>query len=1347
MILGRTVTRIAPEGGGERRPLSDYGRAVAYVLLGDPGSGKTTAFRREADAAGGSSTFVSVRDFLALDPGAHPEWKTGPLFLDGLDEARAGRADGRTPLDAIRGHLDSLGRPPFRLSCREADWLGNNDRKHLESVSADGAVVVLRLDSLDDNSVGALVESRLPDAESGVFLAEAFRRGMGEILRNPQTLDLLLNPFGETGGWPGSHREVMERGVRQLARETNQEHRIAQAAGTALPSLDVSAVLDAAGWISAVHLLGGGVPHTLSPSISGGDDVVEPADYGEELRFAVRSALRTRLFAARGDGRFEPVHANLAAFLAARTLADLVGNGLPGSRVLSLLGADDGAPPTPLRGLAAWLAALSPALRRSLIKGDPVAVLMYGDVVGFTVEEKGLLLRAVARDSHRFHETRWSDMACRALAGADMTQVLREVVEDPDRSDSKFGVRLLAVEALGHGAANSASRDSLLRVVRDRTRGLQLRVAAFDGWVRHLPEGPQRIERLRSLLDEVRQGTVEDRDRELLGSLLETLYPGALGPRELWAHVSPPTRRILGRLWRFLNRLGAECPAADLREHLDILASSADGAREKLARLDQQDLAAALLSRAVQLHGDHLATPWLVDWLRVGLDDRGFLRPRGPAGDRASNEIREWLGARPETQKAIIRLALRTEPIRSLESPSYYLEELLYRCELPEDIGRWHLDEAVATRTQRLRRSHLREFVGALDRRPVGLDAALAEARMRLAEDAEGLRFLDGLLNDELPRNYLEHRIRYRHLRRRKEGDSGLLAATRSQRKELDRNSATPGLLDALARLYYRGFRRDGPRGGRRQVIKALGGDEQLGQLAVLALSRSVERPDLPSAQELLRLRRRDRMSAFIWPVLMGLAERAPDEITGLTERRLKSVLTCRLLQPGLAQEAPWYERCIAERPDLVAEVLVAVGRVLLAKGDRAIPDFYMLTQDDLRAVARRAVLPLLRAFPARARRAQLPMLDALLCAGLHQLERRGVQELSRIVARKAQQGSTTKAARVRWMAGGLLLDPERYMPLLSEQLSGVRAPLDGLEDFLQALVGRARPGIAERLNAGSLEFFIRTLGSQCRPVAAEPGVLWTRGETTELVGRLVRTLAGLPGREPTHALGRLASDSALAAWRPWVERALSEQRVLRRDASHVFPDASAVIEALRNRAPASAADLRALVLDRLTRLGRELRTTNANLWRQFWNEPGKSWQAREPKHENACRDALLAMLRPLLPGGCDAQPEGQYARNRRADIRVVWGRWNVPVEIKKNAHRNLWRAARDQLLASYANDPATGGLGVYLVLWFGPEETTPLERGRRPKTPRDLQEAVERGLTRSQRSRARVVVMDVTPP
>ena len=118
-------------GPDESHTLDDYRESDAYVLLGAPGAGKTTEFRHEATHAGGH--YVTARDFLTFDDG--PEWRGTTLFVDGLDEMRAGSPDGRTPFDGIRRRLDALGRPRFRLSCRDADWFGDNDRAHLETVS------------------------------------------------------------------------------------------------------------------------------------------------------------------------------------------------------------------------------------------------------------------------------------------------------------------------------------------------------------------------------------------------------------------------------------------------------------------------------------------------------------------------------------------------------------------------------------------------------------------------------------------------------------------------------------------------------------------------------------------------------------------------------------------------------------------------------------------------------------------------------------------------------------------------------------------------------------------------------------------------------------------------------------------------------------------------------------------------------------------------------------------------------------------------------------------------------------------------------------------------------------
>ena len=86
-------------------------------------------------------------------PAMPAEWHGTTLFLDGLDEFRAGAADGRTPLDDIRRKLYLLGCPRFRLSCRWADWQAANDSEALEQVSPYGTVMVIQLDPLSDRNI------------------------------------------------------------------------------------------------------------------------------------------------------------------------------------------------------------------------------------------------------------------------------------------------------------------------------------------------------------------------------------------------------------------------------------------------------------------------------------------------------------------------------------------------------------------------------------------------------------------------------------------------------------------------------------------------------------------------------------------------------------------------------------------------------------------------------------------------------------------------------------------------------------------------------------------------------------------------------------------------------------------------------------------------------------------------------------------------------------------------------------------------------------------------------------------------------------------------------------------
>ena len=350
--------------------------------------------------------------------------------------------------------------------------------------------------------------------------------------------------------------------------------------------------------------------------------------FGTSAGNAERAA-HTRLFAGIGSGRFVPVHANIAAFLAAQHLARLVDGQVPGGRILALLTGTDGLPPTPFRSLVAWLAVTSCTLRKTLIERDPVAVLMYGDVRRFEPEERALLLKEIADDPSRLYEGRWPDSALAGLASPDMEPTLRSVLVDPDRSDPKQKVAEIVTKALRQTPANESLTDILLAVLRDETRWFRVRKPALDAWIHSLADEPTRNDRLRRVLGEIRDGSIEDYGGEKLGTLLRELYPRGIGPTELWEYFDLPSEPLIGRFHRFWDELPDACPDDHLPDHLGYLAESgkARGTDPDLPRPD--GLPVRFLARGIEIHGEQVGTARLTAWLRVGLDEWGMLRPRG----------------------------------------------------------------------------------------------------------------------------------------------------------------------------------------------------------------------------------------------------------------------------------------------------------------------------------------------------------------------------------------------------------------------------------------------------------------------------------------------------------------------------------------------------------------------------------------------------------------------------------------------------------------------------------------------------------------------------------------------
>ncbi|MBN1141704.1 MAG: hypothetical protein JXB25_07935 [Deltaproteobacteria bacterium] len=260
-ILSRSL-RVIDDGLGQAKedkvPFSEFENDDAIILLGDPGMGKSTFFQHAA-----KSNYMTVRDFL-IDPDIKG---SGPLFLDALDEYRT-IASGRDASAEVAKALCALKKPKFRLSCRAADWFGSPDQEVLRIASASGRVVVLGLCPLSRDEILKAVQGLVPDPL--VFLDEADAAGLGDLLGNPQTLDLLARAWG-SGKRPRNKFEAYEMGVSELIKETNPQHIVR---GIARPNPD------------NLRKAAGAAASTILLSNSVGISRTEPADALGYVKFA-----------------------------------------------------------------------------------------------------------------------------------------------------------------------------------------------------------------------------------------------------------------------------------------------------------------------------------------------------------------------------------------------------------------------------------------------------------------------------------------------------------------------------------------------------------------------------------------------------------------------------------------------------------------------------------------------------------------------------------------------------------------------------------------------------------------------------------------------------------------------------------------------------------------------------------------------------------------------------------------------------------------------------------------------------------------------------------------------------
>ncbi len=1367
-LIDRTCTEIdGPNSvGGQHRPLKDFQDLEAYVLLGAAGAGKTTEFRRF-----GGESYVSARDFLCLDIDRNAQGRHQTIFIDGLDEVRAGSSDARTPLDRIRTKLQQLGCPRFRLSCRVADWLGCNDRGHLREVSPNGEVKVLLLDKLSKDDVREILSKHAHIVDTDGFFEWASRSGIESLLANPQSLNMLVKAF-EVGERPDSRLQVFDAACKALLKEHNQEHKIASPLEAGVLEL-----LDIAGNLCALLLLSGKAGFTLPPADADEDDLDLEEHMTCQQRRLTRHLMGTKLFDCPDESRCTPIHRQVAEFLGARYLAERVTNGLPVKRVLALMTGHDGGVVSELRGLSAWLAAHCQVVRAEIIERDPLGTILYGDVRGFSVENKRQILVGLERETTRnpwiappeHMDTRLGDFVTPNAAA-----LITDVLTGRNRDTAKQSLVSIVVEMLAHGQPVDGMSERLYEMLRDTSRWSRIKASALRAYLHQETQEGRAVARLKALLGEVLDRQIPDPEDDLLGNLLMELFPKAMSAREVVQCLKPPERgQYLGMYKYFWNyhvcEQSSRSEVVGLLRELLALDKRQNAAQESWRWLDHWQRTFQILLRRLLEESEDVKNPALLyDFLEIAMRaPRGNRTPSGSTDEQAP--IRSWLKKHPDIQVALFEVGF-SRCLDSFKGEKESFQSFEENIQIfhgfdPSEFPRWCLEKLIVTDDPKAQK-WLLERVARLnlsERHAESLPVDVVESRMKevpqllnafrekrhrqLIEKREWARIEDETSQQES--EWEDERRRRRHVWRDR---------VKAHEEALRSNTADAGFLGQLATAYLGGYSDVSGNTPHERLRALLGEETHLIEAVQAGLRGSLWRTDLSKIAEVIRLGTEDRVHHLSLAFWAGMEEvhrsyASGDVSLNLAQTRLALAIHYNVAIWSRSWDHPdkppaWILSILRRHPNTATNVLVRTARARFRAGDDYSATLHALVDSsDYTPIAKLASLKLLRSFPLRCRRRQLPSLNYLLQAALQHCDR---QSLVGLIEQKARQPNMDLAQQVYWLTAALFVSPDTYASRFDHFFTGNERRVQHLAELV---LGRLNKIIAHipRSNEAVLALLIKHLGRIYPPYSLDSDSEETIGAVMPIdvlgINNLLSNLASIATAAASQAIDELVNDEHLQLWRSRLINAAYLQRINRREAEFRHADANRIIDVLDNRAPANAADLAALATNKLSEIAKITRDGNASGWRQFWNVDSHN-RAQTPRPEDACRDALLSGLKLLVePFGVDAQPEGRYADDKRADMRLSIGDINIPVEIKRSCHRQLWSAVKTQLIAKYTRDPGAEGYGIYLVLWFGniahcrptPNDQPP------PKNAQELEKRLLETLSNDERAKISVLVVDVS--